>query len=103
MSQITLNTPVEIIPAQQAVTTTKVTVLEVRENYGWDWNPQDPGAMRRFGPGRPQSVEATILLEGDQEVQRNITVWEGDAYVAVRGSWTDEDMAARISQILTGA
>lgn len=103
MSQITLNTPVEVVPAQQAVTTTKVTVLEVRENFGWDWNPADPGAMRRFGPGRPQSVEATILLEGDVEQQRNITVWEGDAYVAVRGSWTDADMAARITQILTGA
>jgi hypothetical protein len=102
MSQITLNTPVEITPAQQAVTTTSVTVLEVRENYGWNYSttPNPDGIAPNYGPGRPQSVEATILL-GDN-AQRTLTVWEGDAYLAVRGSWTDEDLAARITQLLAG-
>lgn len=104
MSQITLNTPVEIVPAQEAVTTTNVTVLEVRENYGWGYDPENQNeTLRRMGPGRPQTVEVTILLEGDKPVQRNLVVWQGNEYLAVRGTWTDADLSARISQLLTGA
>jgi hypothetical protein len=105
MSQITLDTPVEVVPAQQAITTNKVTVLEIRESYGWDYDPnsREPGS-RRLGPGRPQSVEAVILLENsNRNIQKTITVWEGAAYLAVRGTWTDADLTARLTQILTGA
>ena len=100
MSQITLNTPVEVAPAIAAITSTSLTVLEVRENFGWNYDPTQPGGF--FGPGRPQSVEATVLLSVDPQVQRTLTVWEGDAYLAVRGTWTDEDLAARITEILAG-
>jgi hypothetical protein len=100
MSEITLNTPVEVAPAIAAITSNKITVLEVRENFGWNYDPTQPGGF--FGPGRPQSVEATVLLSKDPQIQRTLTVWEGDAYVAVRGTWTDEDLSARITEILRG-
>ena len=100
MSEITLNSPVTVAPAIAAVTSNKITVLEVRENFGWNYDPSQPGGF--FGPGRPQTVEATVLLSVDPQVQRTITVWEGEAYLAVRGTWTDADLAARITEILAG-
>jgi len=100
MSQITLQNAVEVTPAIPAVTSNQVTVLEVRENFGWNYDPTQPGGF--FGPGRPQSVEATVLLSSDPQIQRTITVWEGDAYLAVRGTWTDADLATRITAILGG-
>lgn len=100
MSEITLNSPVTVAPAIAAVTSNKITVLEVRENFGWNYDPSQPGGF--FGPGRPQTVEATVLLSVDPQVQRTLTVWEGDAYLAVRGTWTDGDLAARITEILGG-
>lgn len=103
MSDITLNTPVEVKPAEPAVTTTTVKVLEVRENYGWDFDPTQPMGTMWFGPGRPQTVEVTVLLDAENRIQRNITVWEGDEYVAVRGTWTDADLYAKIAEILTAA
>jgi hypothetical protein len=101
MSQITLETAVEVVPAVPAVTTTEITILEIRENYGWNYDPTQPGG--NFGPGRPQSVEATVLLNAERGVQRTLMVWEGDDYLAVRGTWTDADLAAKIEQILTAA
>jgi len=98
MTQITLNTPVEVSPAVAAVTSNQVTVLEVRENFGWDYDPAQPGGF--FGPGRPQSVEVTVLLDKERNIQRTLVAWEGEAYVAVRGTWTDADLAARIATIL---
>jgi hypothetical protein len=100
MSEITLNSPVEVAPAIPAITSTKITVLEVRENFGWNYDPTQPGGF--FGPGRPQTVEATVLLSAEPQIQRTLTVWEGDAYLEVRGTWTDEDLAARITEILGG-
>jgi hypothetical protein len=100
MSEITLNTAVEVAPAIPAITSNKITVLEVRENFGWNYDPTQPGGF--FGPGRPQTVEATVLLSADPQIQRTLTVWEGDAYLAVRGTWTDADLATRITEILGG-
>jgi hypothetical protein len=100
MSQITLNTPVEVAPAVAAITSNHIIVLEVRENYGWEYDPAQPGGF--FGPGRPQTVEATVLLDKERGIQRTLTVWEGDAYLAIRGTWTDSDLAARITTLLGG-
>ena len=99
MSQnITLDTPLVISPATEAVTTSSVTITYVAENYGWDYNPDQPGASR--SPGRPQSVEVVVMLNNDTYQERRFMAWEGDAYLAVRGTWTDADLAARIKEIL---
>jgi hypothetical protein len=100
MSQITLNAAVEIVPAVPAVTTTEVTVLSIQENYGWNYDPSNP--IANFGPGRPLTVEAVVLLDSERNIVRNITIWEGDAYLAVRGTWTDETLATRLTEILGG-
>lgn len=100
MTQVTLSTAIEVTPAVPAVTTNKVTVIGVQENYGWDYDPTQPGVV--MGPGRPWSVEADVLLDAERNIQRRITVWEGEAYLAVRGTWTDETLGARITEILGG-
>jgi len=97
MSQITLSTAVEIVPAVSAITSDKITILEVRENYGWGYEPGTPG---NFGPGRPQSVEVTVLLDEARGIQRTLTVWEGSEYLAVRGTWTDASLATRLKELL---
>ena len=98
MTTITLDTPYEVAPAVPALTTTEVTVLSVQENPGWDYDPENPASSR--GPGRPRTVEVELLLNRDPDISRRIMVWEGDAYLAVRGTWTDADLAARIKEIL---
>lgn len=100
MTQITLDTPVVLAPATEAFTTDTFTVTYAHENYGWeDDGPDGPG---RRAPGRPNSVEATVVLSLSPYVERRITVWEGEAYLAVRGTWTDETMYQRIKEILEG-
>lgn len=99
MSQITLETAVEVTPAIAAVTTNNVIVLSVTENYG-STDPEQPGPQ---GTGRRGTVEVDVLLGDQQSGQtRRLVAWEGDAYLAVRGTWTDADLNARIIQILTG-
>ena len=87
----TLSKPVVVVPAVNAVTTTTFDLIDVQENYGYgDGNE---------GRGPRNSVEATIVFP-DAGVYRNITAWEGDEYLAVRGTWTDDTLKARIAQIL---
>jgi hypothetical protein len=100
MTTINLSTPIVIVPASEAVTTSTVSITHVAEHYGWDYDPTQPGMMRG-GPGKPQSVEATVVLSTDPYQERRITVWEGDAYVAVRGTWTDADLATEVATILS--
>jgi len=45
-------------------------------------------------------VEATVVLCQNPYVERRITVWDGEEYLAVRGTWTDATMYDRIKQIL---
>lgn len=99
MTTITLETPIVLAPATQALTTSSFTVTYVEENYGWEEDNVD-GPGRRV-PGRPNSVQATVVLCEDPYIERRITVWEGDAYLAVRGTWTDATMYAKISEILS--
>lgn len=101
MTQIILNTPLVAAPAIPAVTSTQVTVLEVIENFGWNYDPTQPGSDG--GRGRPQSVEVTVLLNSDPRIERRLTVWEGAAYLAVRGTWTDTDLAAQITTLLSAS
>lgn len=100
MTTITLDTPYEVAPAVPAVTTTEVTVLTVQENPGIGYDPADPSTHR--GPGRPQTVEVEVLLNAERNITRRLVVWEGEEYLAVRGTWTDADLAAKIKTLLAG-
>ena len=46
------------------------------------------------------SVTASILLDEERNLTRQITVWQGDEYQAVKGTWTDETLKVKITQIL---
>jgi hypothetical protein len=94
-TSITLDTPVVIIPAQEAKTSSVFYVTHVEENYG---HGTDETINR--APGRPTSVIATVVLSEEPYVERRITVWEGADYLEVRSTWTDQDLYARIKTLL---
>lgn len=104
MTTITLNKPVTVVPAQQAVTADTFVVTYVEENYGVEFPQGDENAPRMGvrGRGRMASVTADVEIgvEPGPVVRRSVTVWEGDAYLAVRGTWTDQDLYDRIKEIL---
>ena len=91
---VTLNKSVVVVPAVNAVTSTTFDLVDVQENYGYS-------TEHRYNSGRGSlnSVEATIVFP-DASVYRTITAWEGDEYLAVRGTWTDDTLKARIAHIL---
>lgn len=106
MTTITLNTPVVVVPAQEAVTANSFVVTYIEENYGIEFpvvegeeNRPRPG---RMGRGRPASVTAEVEVGAapGPVVRRSITVWEGDEYLAVRGTWTDQDLYNKVKQML---
>lgn len=100
MTTITLSNPFIVTPAQEAVSATAFVVKYIEENYGVHHDDDRPG----FNPGRgqPNSVRADIeLSNGDGPVvHRTITVWQGEEYLAVRGTWTDQDLYNKIKEIL---
>lgn len=89
----TLSKPVVVTPAIEAVTVTTFDLVDVRENYGYS---EDGGP----GIGVHNSVQALVVFPTDPPTYRNITAWAGDAYLAVRGTWTDETLKQRIKTIL---
>jgi hypothetical protein len=97
MTSITLETPIVIVPATEAKTTTSFKVTYIEENYGWT---NDETGTNPRAPGRLNAVVATLVLSEDPYIERRITVWEGEEYLAVRGTWTDQDMYARIKTLL---
>ena len=99
MTSITLDIPVVIVPATEAKTSNSFKVTYVEENYGWTTEDENGNNPNR-APGRPNAVIATVVLSENPYVERRITVWEGEDYLAVRGTWTDQDMYARIKTLL---
>lgn len=95
MTTTTLDKPVTIVPAQAEKTSNQFYVSFIIENYGY--GSED---FRRRGPGRPNSVEAEIVLSEDPQVTQRMIVWEGDEYLAVRGTWSDQTLYARIKELL---
>lgn len=93
MTTITLDKPLVIVPAQVEKTSNSFYVTHISENYGL-------GGENSRGPGRPNSVEATVVLSEDPYIEHRMTVWEGDDYLAVKGTWTDQTLYARIKQLL---
>jgi hypothetical protein len=88
----TLSKPVIVVPAIEAVTATTFDLVDVQENYGYGENNNG------FGPRN--SVITRISFPTTPVTFRTLIVWEGDAYLAVRGSWTDDTLRARIAEIL---
>ena len=48
-------------------------------------------------------LEATVLLNSDPRIERRLIVWEDADYMAVRGTWTDADLAAQITTLLSAS
>ena len=97
MSDIQLDTPVVIIPASDAVTSSSFVVLTTEENYG-----ANSSGRPSFGRASPESVIAEVLLNSDPYHSRVIVAWQGDAYLSVKGKWTDATLFARLKGILEG-
>jgi hypothetical protein len=92
MTAVTLDKPYVIRPSTTELTSTEFVVTYISENYGLDINNR--------APGRSNSVEANVVLSTDPYVEHRMTVWEGDEYLAVKGTWTDQDLYNKIKQIL---
>jgi hypothetical protein len=96
-----LSKPVVVIPPVEAVIADSFYLADVQENYGYT-----PGNAQtdnfNFGRGRRNSVQVTVVFEpiGADPIPRTFFAWEGDEYLAVRGTWTDETLMARIKEIL---
>ena len=69
----TLDTPVVIAPATEAITSSSFQVLMYEENYGI---PEAPGQPPRpmFGMAQPGSVVAEVLLSNDPYHTRRVPV-----------------------------
>jgi hypothetical protein len=93
---VTLSKSVTVAPAVAAITATTFDLIDVQENYGHGTENQGGGG----GRGRRNSVEATIVFSVEPPVYRTVIAWEDDAYLAVRGTWTDDTLKARIKEIL---
>ena len=89
----TLSKPVIVVPAIEAVTATTFDLVDVQENYGYGENNNG------FGP-RNSVIVRISFPTSPNPTPRSITAWEGDDYLAVRGSWTDDTLRARIVEIL---
>jgi hypothetical protein len=99
MTQTLLDTPYVLAAASEALTTSSFRVTYVEENYGWEEdNPDGPG---RRAPGRPNSVQAVVVLSDSPYIERRMTAWEGAEYMAVRGTWTDATLNDRIKALLS--
>ena len=94
----TLTNAIVITPAVAAVTITEFHIVDVQENYGYGLSPGTPGLQ---GRGRQNSVEVTVAFPSILTTQR-VIAWEGDAYLAVRGTWTDATLNDRVAAILQG-
>lgn len=92
MTTVSLSKSVVLVPQTTEVSTNQFYVTHIQENYGL--------SQHNRGPGSPNSVEATVVLSDEPYIDRRITVWEGEEYLAVRSTWTDQDLYNKIKQIL---
>lgn len=104
MTPIILDTPITIVPAQEAVTANSFVVTYIEENYGYNSEDENQtfSGRRIKGRGFPSAVIADVEIgtAPGPVVNRTLTVWEGEEYLAVRGTWTDADLYAKIKQLL---
>jgi hypothetical protein len=101
MTPVSLSQEVTVAEAVPAITATSFVLVDVLENYGHtETDPDNPNRVQTFGRGQSGSVNANILFNTNPVTQRHIEVWSGDEYVAVRRTWTDETLMARITELL---
>jgi hypothetical protein len=96
------DTPVEVVPATPALTASTFMIIHYEENYGFLVDPNNAWRPLPMGMAQPNSVVAEVLLSQDPWITQRVVVWQNDAYLAVRGTWGDADMLARIKAILQG-
>lgn len=91
-----------VAAAIAAVVVTEFDLVDVQENYGYaPANPNPDQPMREnFGRGPLNTVQVVVSFPTTPPTTRNMTAWEGDAYLAVRGKWTDDTLRARIKEML---
>jgi hypothetical protein len=90
-----LSKRVVVVPAVAALEVESFDLVDVQENYGYG---SENG--RNEGRGQHNSVQALVVFPTNPPTYRNINVWQGDEYLAVRGTWTDETLKEKIKQIL---
>ena len=92
----TLTLENEIVLAERKVTT-EFVIRQIQENI------QQRRVQVEIDLG-PFTTET--FPDGRTETRgsggRGVTVWEGDAYDAVRDTWRNEDLMARLTEILGG-
>jgi len=90
-----LSKKVVVVPAVAALEVESFDLVDVQENYGY--GSENAGNQ---GRGQRNSVQALIVFPTNPPTYRNINAWQGDEYLAVRGTWTDETLKEKIKQIL---
>jgi hypothetical protein len=86
----------EIVLAERAVTN-EFTIRQIQENIQQRRVQVEidlgPFTTDSFPDGRTETRGSS---------SRGVTVWEGDAYDAVRDTWRNEDLIAKLTEILGG-
>jgi len=92
----TLSVQTEIVLSERRVTN-EFVIRQIQENIR-DRRVQVEIELGPFvteiGPGDREEVRGSG--------QRGITVWENEAYDAIRDTWRNEDLMARLTEILNG-
>jgi hypothetical protein len=92
----TLTLETEIVLSERRVTT-EFVIRQVQENI----RDRRVHAEIELGPFTTETYPG-----GREETrgsgQRGITVWENEAYDAVRDTWTNADLMVRLTEILNG-
>lgn len=92
----TLTLTNEIVLAERAVTT-EFVIRQIQENI----QQRRVQVEIELGPFTTET-----FLDGRTETRgsgsRGVTVWEGDAYDAVRDTWRNADLMTKLTEILGG-
>lgn len=92
----TLSLTTEIVLSERRVTT-EFTIQQIQE----DLRNRRVQVEIELGPFTTETY-----LDGRTETRgsgrRGVTVWEGDAYDAVRDTWHNADLIARVTELLNG-
>jgi hypothetical protein len=92
----TLTLTNEIVLAERSVTT-EFTIRQIQENI----QQRRVQVEIELGPFTTETFPGG-RTETRGSGGRGVTVWEGDAYDAVRDTWRNEDLMAKLTEILGG-